>query len=74
MKTCHVCGVTKANSQLFRLGETDLPICKSCKSMEQPEAEFEAMRVASIALENLSPTARQRAMAYLNMRYRLSAD
>ena len=69
MMTCHVCGVTKANSQLYRLGETERPICKSCKGLEQPHAEFEAMRVATVVLERLMPDERRRVLKYVSERF-----
>lgn len=69
MLICGTCGLEKANSHMFRLGETVQKICKSCQSQTLPDAEFEAMRVASLAIEKLQPEAQRRAMQYLRHRF-----
>jgi hypothetical protein len=69
MLTCTSCGIEKANVHMYRLGETPEPICKTCQAYQQPNAEFEAMRIASGAIEKLQADARRRAMQYLTSRF-----
>ena len=69
MKTCTRCHTEKADSQFYRLGVDEHPVCKSCTAMQTPEAEFEAMRSVCRTLDTLQDEARHRVLQYLHIRF-----